>query len=201
MIVIVDYGLGNLRSIKYKLQKMKIKTVVSSNKETIEAAEKLILPGVGHFQKGMENIKEFGIREVLDYKVLKEKTPIFGICLGMQLFSQHSEEGNCKGLGWIDSEVVKFNFDSSKKLSIPHVGWNSIKLLKDDPIMHNILPNQYFYFTHSYHLICEDEIGLTNTNYGYNFISSVRKDNIIGTQFHPEKSSIKGFDLLLNFCR
>ena len=200
MIVIIDYGLGNLRSIQQKLESNKIDVVVSSKPDVIKSADKLILSGVGHFKKGMENLQSFGLVEILNEKVLFEKIPIFGICLGMHLFAKHSEEGNYEGLGWINGKVKKFNFENTTELKIPHVGWNAIHVIKQDSILQNINNKQFFYFTHSYHLNCDNDMILTKTNYGYEFPSLIKKDNIIGSQFHPEKSHRQGFQLLMDFC-
>lgn len=201
MIAIVDYGLGNIRSVHYKLKNNGVDVVTSSSSELISSADKLILSGVGHFKKGMKNLQESGLVEVLNQKVLIDKIPIFGICIGMHLFAKHSEEGDCEGLGWISGKVKKFNFANNTELNIPHVGWNAIHMMKQDSILESINDKQFFYFTHSYHLHCDEDIILTKTNYGYDFPSSIKKGNIIGTQFHPEKSHWKGFQLLLNFCR
>jgi glutamine amidotransferase len=218
-IVIVDFGMGNLRSLQSKLKMIQVDSVVSADPSVIAGASKLILPGVGHFAMGMKNIRERGLLDVLNQKVLKEKTPILGICLGMQLLGKHSEEGNVDGLGWIDFKNVKFKFDtSSKRFRVPHVGWNSIKistsaalvnseskssdhqklnLLRDVP-----LDTKPFYFTHSYHAVAQDKSAvLTTTDYGFEFVSSVQKENIYGTQFHPEKSRLYGLKILENFVR
>ena len=132
-------------------------------------------------------------------ELIEKSIPIFGICLGMHLFAKHSEEGNYEGLGWIDGKVKKFNFENTSELKIPHVGWNSIHVIKQDLILQNINDKQFFYFTHSYHLNCDNDMILTKTNYGYEFPSLIKKDNIIGSQFHPEKSGSRGLNLLQNF--
>ncbi len=201
MIVIIDYGMSNLRSIHHKLSSSGIQSTISSDPEEISNAEKLILPGVGHFKSGMENLHNRNIVEILKKKVTYENTPIFGICLGMQLFSNHSEEGNCTGLGFIDSRVVKFKIPNDLNIKIPHVGWNVANFVTESKILDGIANDQEFYFTHSYHLECDDEAILSKTNYGIDFVSAVQSENIIGTQFHPEKSHVQGFKLLLNFCK
>ena len=201
MIVIVDFGMGNLNSIKYKLEQSGIDVSISFDKEEIANASKLILPGVGHFKRAMENIVNLELKEVLDEQVLERKKPIFGICLGFQLFFSHSEEGNQKGLGWIDGQVKKFSFNPDNMKKTPHVGWNNIEILGDDIIFRNISKTQRFYFTHSYHVVCDSSSVLSLTDYGYKFTSSLRKDNIVGTQFHPEKSQKAGFEVLKNFCK
>lgn len=201
MIVIIDYGAGNLRSVANKLERIGVKAVVSSNPSVILKAEKLILPGVGFFKAGMDNLSKRGLLPILNQKVLEEKTPILGICLGIQLFSQHSEEGDAKGLGWIEAETKKFKFNKEDNdLKIPHMGWNSIEIKNQSPLLTGIKDEDIFYFVHSYHLVLnnKNEI-LVTTRYGYDFASIIQKDNIYGTQFHPEKSHQAGIQILKNF--
>lgn len=201
MIVIVDYGMGNLRSIAKKLEMIKVKATISAKAEDIQQASKLIFPGVGHFGQGMKNIKELGLLPILNQKVLEDKTPILGVCLGMQLFADFSEEGDTQGLGWITGKVVRFNFaDLPQRLSIPHVGWNTLNIQKDSMLLRGIDPKTRFYFTHSYHYRDIDPAQVvTTTPYGYEFPSIIQKDNIYGTQFHPEKSHLTGLDIYKNF--
>lgn len=201
MLVIIDYGLGNLRSILHKLHKIKIEACISSNVAEIEKADKLILPGVGHFAIGIKNIYDLNSIDVLIRKVLEEKTPILGICLGMQLLTRRSEEGSVDGLGWVNAQTNKFNFNSSdEKLKIPHVGWNTIKITKKSKLLEGIPTGSRFYFTHSYHLaFVENDKVLATTDYGYDFVSVIQKDNIYGTQFHPEKSHKIGMKIIQNF--
>lgn len=203
MLVIVDFGLGNLRSILNKLQKSKTEACISSKYEEIEKAEKLILPGVGHFASGMINLKNNNLINILTRKVLNEKTPILGICLGMQLFTRQSEEGNLDGLGWINTQTKKFDFSTySGNFRIPHVGWNTIEKIRTSPLLEGIPDGSKFYYTHSYHLASVDsETKVATTYYGYNFISVFHKGNIYGTQFHPEKSHKVGMKLIKNFIR
>lgn len=178
------------------LKKVGARAIVSSDPKEIKNAEKLILPGVGAFDTGMKNLSEAGLIPVLEQKVLKEKTPILGICLGMQLFAEKSEEGSSRGLGWIEGKVKKFQ----NGLIIPHMGWNTINSNKNDPLLEDMLRESRFYFVHSYHFICDNqENELAKTSYGYDFSSIIRKDNIIGVQFHPEKSHKYGMKLLDNF--
>lgn len=202
MITIIDYGMGNLRSILNILRRMEIDAVISSKVDDIEAADRLILPGVGFFAKGMLNLKEYDLLPILNKKVLEDRTPILGICLGMQLLTKRSEEGNAEGLGWIDEETKKFRFGGDKtELKIPHMGWNSINILKESPLLEGISNGDKFYFVHSYH-VCSDTAGnhaVATTNYDYDFTSVVQKDNIYGTQFHPEKSHKAGMQVLSNF--
>lgn len=199
-MIIVDYKIGNIGSIINMFKKIGVKAKLSSNKEEILNAKKLILPGVGSFDNGMRHLKESGLIDILNKKVLEDKTPILGICLGMQLLMDSSEEGIEKGLGWIKGEVKKFQFNSSDKLKVPHMGWNLVNPTKKDSLYRDFSDESRFYFVHSYHAVCENEENiLATTNYGYKFTSSIYKDNIYGAQFHPEKSHKFGMKLLKNF--
>jgi glutamine amidotransferase len=199
VIVIIDYGMGNIRSVMNKIHRAGHEAIVSYDHDIIKSADKFILPGVGHFLNGMKRLKERNIIDILNEKVLVEKTPILGICLGMQLLTGFSEEGNAKGLGWLDAETVRFTLTDIKH-KVPHMGWNSIKQKKESPLLNNIPDSRYYYFVHSYHVKClnNDDI-LTTSIYGYEFVSSVQKGNIFGTQFHPEKSHEWGEKMLNNF--
>lgn len=199
LIVIIDYGMGNIRSIMNKIHRAGQDAIVSFEYDMINSADKLILPGVGHFFNGMKRLKERNIIDILNKKVLEDKTPILGICLGMQLFTRHSEEGNTEGLGWLDAETLKFTLTDIKH-KVPHMGWNSIEQKKISPLLIDIPDNKQYYFVHSYHVRCNiKEDILTSTIYGYEFVSSVQKENIYGTQFHPEKSHEWGEKLIKNF--
>ncbi len=203
MIVIIDYGMGNLGSILNMMKKIGAKAIISSDIAEIEKAAKLILPGVGSFDNGMKNINDRGLIQLLNKKVLNDKTPILGICLGCQLITKSSEEGNLPGLGWIDARTVRFRFnDNLKNLKIPHMGWNTVRMCKEEPLVDNLQGEQRFYFVHSYHLVCdhEDDV-LMKTFYGYEFASAVKKGNVVGVQFHPEKSHRFGMELLKNWVR
>jgi glutamine amidotransferase len=201
MIVIVDYGMGNLGSILNMLRKIGAEAKLSSAPADIEQADKLILPGVGSFDSGAKNLHAFGLVPVLSTKVLDKKTPILGICLGMQLFTRKSEEGQLPGLGWIDAETVRFRIENRpEKLKVPHMGWNTVQIKREAGLFDHMFPDPRFYFVHSYHLVChnEDDI-LSTTFYGYEFASSFGNANILGVQFHPEKSHKFGMKLLKNF--
>jgi glutamine amidotransferase len=198
-IVIIDYGMGNIRSVMNKIHRSGHEAIVSFEHDIIKNADKIILPGVGHFSNGMKRLQERNIIEILNKKVLHDKIPVLGICLGMQLLTGFSEEGNTRGLGWLDAETVKFDLNDIRH-KVPHMGWNSIEQKKDSPLLKDIPDNRYYYFVHSYHVKCNnnDDV-LTTSLYGYEFVSSVQKDNIFGTQFHPEKSHEWGEKLLNNF--
>lgn len=197
MVVIVDYGLGNLGSIVNMIKKIGFQSKISSDLEEISYAEKLILPGVGSFDKGIKNLHDLGIFQVLNQKVLVDKTPILGICLGMQLMTKSSEEGSLKGFGWIDAETKRFQ---SESLKIPHMGWNVIKNSKKSKLFDEFVSEKRFYFVHSYFVDCKSQNNvLTTTPYTHDFVSSFENENVLGVQFHPEKSHNFGLKLLKNF--
>ncbi len=199
-IVIIDYKMGNLNSVKKKLDRLGVDTIISSKKEEILSADKLILPGVGHFGKAMSNLRELNLIETLNEAVLKNKIPTLGICLGMQIMTNRSDEGDLEGLGWIDAEVVKFNVNDTLKFKVPHTGWNQIVNAKESKLMNNIPDKSEFYFVHSFHLKLNDSsLGLNDTEYEYLFSSAFEKENIFGVQYHPEKSHDVGELLLKNF--
>lgn len=202
MLIIVDYGLGNLGSIKNMLKKIGVESEITSDSEKISTASKLILPGVGAFDNGMTNLKEAGLIDVLNKKVLDEKTPILGICLGMQLMTNSSEEGSEKGLGWINAETKKFDFSGTeKKYPVPHMGWEYVKPKKASRLFENMYEEPRFYFVHSYFVsVNNPEDALLETNYGFDYVSGFEKGNIVGVQFHPEKSHKFGMVLLKNFA-
>lgn len=201
MIVIVDYGMGNLGSLANMLKKTRFPAKISSDVGEIELAEKLILPGVGSFNHGMKKLQELNLIDILNKKVVREKTPILGICLGMQMFTRTSEEGVQPGLGWVDANTVKFNLDTDSSFKIPHMGWDTLNIRKSHFLMQDTGSNAMYYFVHSYHIVCNrSEDVLSTSHYGYDFVSSLAKDNVIGVQFHPEKSHKYGMKLLENFC-
>ena len=199
-ITIIDYGMGNLRSVQKKFQRVGAEVEITSDLEKISKAEKLLLPGVGHFANGVKKLKESGVWDVLNRKVLQEKIPILGICLGMQLMAKHSEEGDVEGLGWFDAEVVKFTVIDKLKYKVPHMGWNNANIEKESQLFNGIPNEAMYYFVHSYHIVCNNnEDILTTTEYEYKFTSAIQKDNIYGTQFHPEKSHDWGEEVFRNF--
>lgn len=201
MIVVIDYEMGNVGSILNMIKKAGGEAVLSQDPARIETAEKLILPGVGSFDTGMQNLEKLGLVNVLRRRVITERVPILSICLGMQLLSERSEEGALPGLGFIKGNTTKFKFDKTNaNLRIPHMGWNSVNIKKESPLFYQMYENPVFYFVHSYHVMCDSpENVVTTTDYGYEFTSSLQKDNVFGTQFHPEKSHKYGLKLMKNF--
>ncbi len=201
MIGIVDYGMGNLGSIRRKLDRIKQNNVISDNPDILSQADKLILPGVGHFSKAVDELKKRCLWDFLNQEVLENKKPVLGICLGMQLMAAHSEEGDCEGFGWFDATVVRFHVSDKLRYKIPHMGWNDVSLLYESPLFTNVDMSQGFYFVHSYHIKCNNkhEI-LGTTTFDYPFVSAIVRENIVGMQFHPEKSHDAGEMVLRNFC-
>lgn len=198
MIAILDYGIGNLKSIYNMFKKVGIESVITSDIEVIKNADKYLLPGVGSFDHAIKSLRDTPYFQTLEKEVFENKKPILGICLGMQLLTHSSEEGEEKGLGWIDAKTIKFDLQD-KSLSIPHMGWNKTEPTCTDNIFQNLEENR-FYFVHSYHVVCDDEKNiLATSHYGETFTCSIHKDNIYGVQFHPEKSHKFGMRLLKNF--
>lgn len=201
MIVIVNYGVGNLDSILRAFKTSGAEVLVSSEVEDLERSDGIVLPGVGSFAKAMGNIETSGLLPALTRRVLEERTPILGICVGFQLFTKHSEEGDVDGLGWIDGVTRRFDFkDVDPAPKIPHIGWNDLQRRQEGPLFDGIHRDACFYFAHSYCVFCNDQGAvLTTTQYGCEFVSAVQRDNILGTQFHPEKSHANGLRLVENF--
>ncbi len=200
MIGILNYGLGNVKSIQNMITKCGAVSIVSSNLNELEQCSKFILPGVGAFAYGMDLINKTNFMDFIAYSVISKKVPILGICLGAQLLLDQSEEGNVKGLGWVAGEVIKFNLQT-EALTVPHMGWNQVKVVKGNKLIRN-QDFQKFYFTHSYYfnLVQKEDI-ILETNYGIKFCSGFQKNNIYGVQFHPEKSHKYGLELIKNFIQ
>jgi glutamine amidotransferase len=202
MIVVVDYGVGNLASIVNMFKKIGVKALASSDMDLIAKAQKLILPGIGAFDSGMQKLNERGFVSLLTQLVMEKKVPVLGLCLGLQLMTKGSEEGQLAGLGWFDAETVRFKFDGDQSnLKVPHMGWNTIETRNPHPLLSNLDTDSRFYFVHSFYVRCyETSSVLAETDYGGLFHSVVGKDNIVGAQFHPEKSHKFGMHLLKNFA-
>lgn len=198
MIVVIDYGAGNQRSVLNMINYCGFDAIISSREEDLLKASKIILPGVGSFDKGMANLDKYNLIDSLTFKALKEKVPILGICLGMQLMCEGSEEGSLAGLGWIKAKAVKFK--SGGQLKVPHMGWNKIKTKTETAIFDSLPTDARFYFVHSYFVECQDsDVIAATTNYGQEFTSSMVRENLFATQFHPEKSHKFGMHVMKNF--
>jgi glutamine amidotransferase len=199
-LVIVDYGMGNLRSVEKKLHRMGVDPIISSDHKLIAQASKLILPGVGHFANGVRNLKERGLWDVINERVLNDKVPILGICLGMQLMCKFSEEGNAEGFGWFNANVKRFKVSDTLRFKVPHMGWNESIPANASPFTTGLSDAESYYFVHAYHVVCEDNTNiLGKTIYDYEFVSMIGRGNIFGVQFHPEKSHSSGDLLFKNF--
>jgi len=201
MLVVVDSGISNIGSLVNMLRKIGVAATVSHLKDDIEQADKLILPGIGSFDAGMQRLSAMNLQDVLNKKVKEERTPTLGSCLGMQRMARSSTEGKVAGLSWFDAEVIRFDPSlQDPQVKIPHMGWNFIDQVKASRLFENFPPNPKFYFVHSYHFKPnnEDDV-LATTHHGYPFASAIEKGNIAGVQFHPEKSHKFGMQLLKNF--
>lgn len=199
-VIVVDYKMGNVHSVLKKLRRLKVETLVSADAAEIRRADKLLLPGVGHFGKAMESLRGNGLVEALQEAVLQRRAPILGICLGMQLMTGHSEEGDAAGLGWVDARVRRFLPENRVKFKVPHTGWNRVKVVRPSPLFAAIDSQAEFYFVHSYRVCLQDPtLALAETDYEVPFCSAFQSDNIYGVQFHPEKSHDVGEQMLANF--
>ena len=203
MIAIIDYGMGNVGSIQNMLIKIGVdrKNIILAHKEKdLIGIDKMILPGVGKFDTGMQMLENSGMKKIIDKLVLNEKRPILGICLGMQMLGESSEEGVLPGLSYIPFQCKKFR-PSNPLLKVPHMGWDYVDIVnKNNPLVKGMSEKLRFYFVHSYYAVCEEETdSLITCDYSHRFTAAVNRDNIFGTQFHPEKSHKFGMMLLKNF--
>ena len=203
MIAVIDYGIGNVGSIINMLYKIGVPSMLTYDIEQIEKADKLILPGVGAFDVGMQRLEERGLAAAIKKHAIEDQKPLLGICLGMQLLGRKSEEGKENGLGLIPFENKRFVFEGNTHLKIPHMGWNiAVTTQEQDPLVKGHTKEQRYYFVHSYHAVCDSEDNvLMRCEYGYPFTAAVKNGNIYGVQFHPEKSHKFGMALLENFAR
>jgi glutamine amidotransferase len=201
MIAILDYNMGNVSSVKNMLKKLGFDAEVVSSPSVLKQASKIIVPGVGSFDYGVHSLDQLGLTEVIKEKAFVEKTPILGICLGMQLLTNGSEEGELPGLGLIEGYTQRFSRKIiEKNYKIPHMGWNFIEQKNDSRLLDDLDSESRFYFVHSYHVICDNDISsIAVANYGYEFTCVIQKENVYGVQFHPEKSHRYGMQLLKNF--
>jgi len=201
MIYIIDYKMGNLRSVQKAFERIGVPSKTTADPDELLNAGKIILPGVGHFSRAMDILKFTGLSDALNQAVIIRGTPVLGICLGMQLMTEFSEEGDTDGFGWVKGRTSKFSFPNSA-LKIPHMGWNRILPKKQSKLLYSVSKEEYFYFVHSYFVNCENsENVLAETKYGKTFVSAFQHGNIFGCQFHPEKSHDIGLKILQNFAR
>ena len=200
-VAIIDYRMGNIGSIANMIAKIGGKAHVTSDPALLRRADKLILPGVGHFDRGMQNLHELGLAPVLQERVVEARVPILGICLGMQLMCRSSDEGTQDGLGWVDATVNRFDVDAHPGMRVPHMGWNVAKPVRESTLLEMTPAEpQRFYFVHSYYVRCREPADvLAVTSYEGEFCSAFLHDNICGVQFHPEKSHVFGMDLFRRF--
>lgn len=203
MITIINYGSGNINAIGNIYERLKVPFKVANHPEEVKSAEKIILPGVGAFDETICMLDQSGFRNILDKKALEIKVPVLGICVGMQILAKKSEEGKLPGLGWINGQVKLIDKTLlTQKPKIPHLGWNSVEVIKNSSLFNGIDQEEGFYFLHSFYFECmEEKDVLTKTFYGKSFASSVVSGNIYGVQFHPEKSHTNGIKLLENFSK
>ncbi|PSR18713.1 imidazole glycerol phosphate synthase subunit HisH [filamentous cyanobacterium CCP3] len=204
MIVILDYGMGNLGSVLNMLRKIGAEATISSDPDQILAASKLILPGVGAFDRGMANLAQRGLLDPLNRAVLEQRTPVLGICLGIQLMTRTSEEGTKPGLGWFEADTVRFQLSDlpgDRRHKIPHMGWNDVHYSPDSKLFQGWDGEARFYFVHSYYVTAQRSQDVAGTAaYGREFVAALERDHIFGVQFHPEKSHRYGMQLLKNFA-
>jgi len=202
MLVIIDYGVGNLASIRNMFKKIGTEALVTNDSAKIRAAEKIVLPGVGAFDHCMTMFNASGLREIVTKKALEDRTPTIGICVGLQMLMHGSEEGKEPGLGWIKGQTIRFRQDRLGNLKIPHMGWTSVRSCKSSGLTEGFSEDTRFYFVHSYHVKLDDpQDELIAAEYGMEFTAGIEKDNILGVQFHPEKSHRFGMLLLNNFLK
>ena len=199
-ISILNYQMGNIQSVARQLERLGATVKIMSTASEVLEAEKIILPGVGHFGKAMAHLHDQGLVEALNKAVLEKGVPILGICLGMQLMCAYSEEGNVQGLGWFEARVTHFQIEDKLRYKVPHTGWNTAQAVNNDPLFRELSAEQEFYFVHAYLVQSapSNEI-MSTTTYEKLFISGLSKGNIMGVQFHPEKSHAAGAQLIRNF--
>jgi imidazole glycerol-phosphate synthase subunit HisH len=200
LIAIVDYGMGNLGSVQNMLRKLGAESIRTKDPAEIAGASKLVLAGIGGFDGAMSRLEEAGLVPVLNEQVIERRVPTLGVCLGMQVMARSSTEGTRSGLGWLDAEVIRFEFPEEKRLPIPHMGWEVVEPTRPSPLFDSSGPQPRFYFSHAFHLVCRDPADVAaTTTYGYEFAAAIHRGNILGTQFHPEKSHVFGLDVYRRF--
>lgn len=200
MIAIIDHGMGNLGSVQNMLRRVGAQSVRTTEPADITRASRLVLAGVGAFDAAMERLEALGLVDVLHEQVIERRVPILGVCLGMQLMASSSQEGSRAGLGWIDGHVRAFSFPSQDQLPIPHMGWEAVVPTRPSPLFEPGGAEQRFYFSHKFHLVADHAEDVAATSfYGYDFTAALHRHNILGTQFHPEKSHVFGLNVYRRF--
>jgi glutamine amidotransferase len=202
MITLIDYGVGNIFAFQNVYKRLDIATRIAKTHEDLTGAKKLILPGVGSFDYAMNQLNASGMREKLDELVIEKKVPVIGICVGMQMMGNRSDEGSLEGLKWIDAEILKFDQSLiQQRTKLPHMGWNDVTPISNHPLFSGLEKETIFYFLHSYYFKCNNpKESIAVSDYGISFTSAVNRDNVFGIQFHPEKSHQYGEKLLHNFA-
>jgi glutamine amidotransferase len=199
-VAVVDYGMGNIGSICKMLRFVGAEPVVTSDPGVMATADRIVLPGVGHFDRAVSNLRGLGLVEHLQRMVIEDGKPLLGICLGMQLLCRSSEEGSLPGLGFVDAQVRRFEFPSNSRLKVPHMGWSPIAAKKTSVLLNGIVGDSRFYFVHSYFVACADSGDvLAEATYGAPFVAALERGNVMGVQFHPEKSHRFGIQMFRNF--
>ena len=202
MITLIDYGVGNIFAFQNVYKRLDIPTKIAKSSQDLVDVQKLILPGVGSFDYAMSQLNASGMRENLDELVLEKKVPVIGICVGMQMMGNRSDEGKLEGLKWIDSEILRFDENFiQQRTKLPHMGWNDVTPINNQPLFNGLEKDAIFYFLHSFYFKCNNPTdSIAFSEYGISFSSAVNRDNVYGIQFHPEKSHQYGEKLLYNFA-
>lgn len=199
-VAIIDHGMGNLGSVQNMLRRLGATSVRTTDPAEIEAADRIVLAGIGGFDGAMERLEQLGMVEVLTDQVMRRGKLVLGVCLGMQLMGNRSEEGRMGGLGWLDADVTRFAFPPEQRLPVPHMGWEVVDTVRSSPLFDGGPAEPRFYFSHAYHVVCNDPADVAATaTYGAPFVAAVHRGNVLGTQFHPEKSHVFGMDVYRRF--
>ncbi|HWB93122.1 MAG TPA: imidazole glycerol phosphate synthase subunit HisH, partial [Puia sp.] len=201
MLAIIDYGVGNLTSVLNMFSRIGVDACITGDPAQVEKADRILIPGVGNFDKCMQNFNASGLRKLVEKKAHTDKIPVLGICVGAQMMTRGSEEGREAGLGWIDADTVRFRLDPSGEQKVPHMGWSDLIIAQEAPLWTAMPEEPRFYFAHSYHFVLDDDgKAIGRADYGYEFVCAFRINNIFGVQFHPEKSHRFGMRVLANFA-
>jgi glutamine amidotransferase len=201
VIAIVDHGMGNLGSVQNMLKRLGAQSVRTADPGELATADKIILAGIGGFDGAMERLQELELVDILTKRAMDGRTPVLGVCLGMQLMAHRSAEGSMGGLAWLDAEVERFSFDGERPLPVPHMGWEEVEATRPSPLFDaSAEADPRFYFSHAYHVVCRDPADVAATaTYGAPFVAAVHRRNLLGTQFHPEKSHVFGMEVYRRF--